>query len=133
MAERWGIIGSVIFHICTHEAWQQARVAGRYSPATLPVDGFVHCSDPGTVHLPANHLYAGRSDLVLLQIDPARLQAPVRWEPGSAEDPAGPWFPHVYGAISLGEVAAVHPLVPDAGGRFTPIQPDSLRPGLPPS
>jgi len=120
----WGIIGPVIFHICTEEDWQLARIAGTYTPAAMADDGFVHCSDPGTVHLPANHLYPGRTDLVLLQMDPARLDVPVRWEPGLAEDPAGPWFPHVYGPINVAAVVSVHPFRLNAGGRFTPVQPD---------
>lgn len=118
----------MIFHICTDEDWQRARVAGRYAPEGFAQDGFVHCSDPGTVHLPANHRYAGRTNLVLLQIDPARLQVPLRWEPGVAEDPAGPWFPHVYGSINLDAVVAVHPFQFNAAGRFTPVQPDPTRP-----
>lgn len=122
------IIGRVIFHICSDEEWQRARVAGRYTPEALPADGFVHCSDPGTVHLPANHLYASRTDLVLLQIDPARLKVPIRWEPGVSEDPAGPWFPHIYGSINLDAVVTVHPFRPNAGGRFTPVQPDPVPP-----
>ncbi len=114
----------MIFHICSDDEWQRARVAGRYAPEALAADGFVHCSDPGTVHLPANHLYAGRTDLVLLQIDPSRLTAPVRWEPGSADDAAGPWFPHIYGVVEVAAVVAVHPFRPNSGGGFTPVQPE---------
>ncbi|MDQ3715126.1 MAG: DUF952 domain-containing protein [Actinomycetota bacterium] len=102
-------------------------MAGRYVAEALLRDGFVHCSDPGTVHLPANRLYAERTDLVLLQIDPERLSVPVRWEPGINEDPAGPWFPHVYGEIALDAVVAVLPFVPNEGGGFTPVQPDPVR------
>lgn len=119
--------GGMLFHICTDEEWQQARVAGAYIAEALDRDGFVHCSDPGTVHLPANRLYAGRDDLVLLQIDPTRVSAPVKWEPGIDEDPDGPWFPHIYGSINLDAVVAVHPFVLNPGGRFTPVQPDPVR------
>ena len=72
----------MLFHICTDEEWQEARVAGVYVAEAMQRDGFVHCSDPGTVHLPANRLYNARTDLVLLQVDPARLSVPVTWEPG---------------------------------------------------
>lgn len=75
------------------------------------------------MHLPANHLYVGRSDLVVLQIDPAQLSVPVTWEPGIDEDPAGPWFPHIYGEINPDAVVAVHPFVPNNSGGFTPVQP----------
>ncbi|MGI8651215.1 MAG: DUF952 domain-containing protein [Geodermatophilaceae bacterium] len=118
----------MIFHICSDQEWQRARVTGSYAPEAFPADGFVHCSDPGTVHLPADYLYQGRADLVLLQIDPARLLEPVRWEPGDAEDPAGPWFPHVYGSVNVDAVVAVHPFQPNAGGHFTPVQPEPVTP-----
>ncbi len=117
----------MIFHICSDDEWQRALASGRYTPAALSEDGFVHCSDPGTVHLPANRLYGGRTDLVLLQIDPARVQLPLRWEPGVAEDPAGPWFPHIYGSINLDAVVAVLPFRPNSAGHFTPVQPDPVR------
>jgi uncharacterized protein (DUF952 family) len=79
-----------------------------YRAASLETEGFVHCSDFGTVHLPANRLFAGRTDLVLLEIDPAGLDVPVRWEPGVPAPPDGVWFPHVYGPIAPAAVVAVH-------------------------
>lgn len=119
------MITSVIFHICGSADWQRQSANDRYAPAALSEDGFVHCSDPGTVHLPANRLYAGRGDLVLLEVDPTRLDVPLRWEPGIVEDSSGPWFPHVYGSIPVDSVVAVHPFSPDADGRFEPRQPES--------
>nr|WP_245614544.1 DUF952 domain-containing protein [Actinokineospora inagensis] len=96
-------------HITTTAGWPVERVS--------PVDGdFVHCSDPGTVHLPANRLFAGRSDLVLLVVDPAGLD--VRWEPGDPPIPGGPWFPHVYGSIPAPSVVAVYPFPPGPDGLF---------------
>lgn len=115
----------MIVHIISTEDWSRARIAGRVTAPSLQTEGFIHCSDPGTVHLPADNLYATRTDLVLLQIDPARLgTVELRWEPGVAEDPAGPWFPHVYGAIPVEAIVAVHPFRPNTGGRFSPVQPD---------
>jgi uncharacterized protein (DUF952 family) len=69
------------------------------------------------VHLPANRLYAGRADLVLLVIDPALVDVAVRWEPGAPPDPLGAWFPHVYGPIPAAAVVAVHDF-PLAGDGF---------------
>jgi uncharacterized protein (DUF952 family) len=109
----------MILHACPKVAWDSALAAGGYAGDTLETEGFVHCSDPGTVHLPLTALFAGRTDLVLLAIDPALVTVPVRWEPGDPADPAGtPWFPHVYGPIPVDAVTAVHDLVPEPDGSF---------------
>ncbi|HEV8556496.1 MAG TPA: DUF952 domain-containing protein [Actinophytocola sp.] len=84
------------------------RPGESYRAASLQTEGFVHCSDFGTVHLPADRLFAGRTDLVLLEIDPARLDVPVCWEPGVPASPDGVRFPHVYGPIPAAAVVAVH-------------------------
>lgn len=109
----------MILHACPRAAWDSALAAGGYAGDTLETEGFVHCSDPGTVHLPLTALFAGRTDLVLLAIDPSRLTVPVRWEPGDPADPTGtPWFPHVYGPIPVDAVVAAHDLVPEPDGSF---------------
>jgi uncharacterized protein (DUF952 family) len=107
----------VILHIISREDWAAARAAGQVTAPSLATVGFVHCSDPGTVHLPAGALYAGRIDLLLLEIDPTRLGVPLRWEPGDA-DPAGPWFPHVFGPIPVSAVVAAHDYPPNPDGGF---------------
>lgn len=110
----------MILHICSAAEW----TGQEYRVPSLETDGFIHCSDPGTVHLPANALYAGRIDLVLLEIDPARLNVPMRWEPGVPPSPAGIWFPHVYGPINPDAVVAVHDFLPGPEGTFQP--PDGI-------
>lgn len=106
----------VIVHICGRGDWE--RAGARYAADSLGAVGFLHCSDPGTAHLPANALYAGRTDLVLLEIDPARLDVPLRWEPGDPPHPAGVWFPHVYGSLPREAVVAVHDFPPDGDDCF---------------
>jgi uncharacterized protein (DUF952 family) len=103
----------VILHIA---ARNEFRSGEPYRAASLDTEGFVHCSDFGTVHLPANRLFAGRTDLILLEIDPARLDVPLRWEPGVPQSPNGVWFPHVYGPIQPAAVVAVHEFPPSADG-----------------
>jgi uncharacterized protein (DUF952 family) len=103
-------------HICPRGHWDTA--GERYSAGSLDSVGFVHCSDFGTAHLPANALFAGRRDLVLLQIDPGRLDVPLRWEEGNPPDPAGLYFPHVYGSVPRDAVVGVHEFPPGDDGRF---------------
>lgn len=118
---------AVILHLCTAGELAAARAEGARRPPSLDEVGFVHCSDPGTVHLPAARLFAGRTDVVVLVLDTERLAAggvPVRWEPGvgaqGVEDPRGPWFPHAYGPLPMEAVVAVHALAPEPDGTFRP-------------
>ncbi|HVW40414.1 MAG TPA: DUF952 domain-containing protein [Amycolatopsis sp.] len=104
----------MILHICPAANWTGAD----YRASSLAEVGFIHCSDPGTTHLAANARYRGRTDLVLLEIDPARLGVPVRWEDGDPPHPAGIRFPHVYGPVRAEAVVAVHPFPPDPDGTF---------------
>jgi uncharacterized protein (DUF952 family) len=112
---------SVLVHLCSADDWRNAQVRGEHRPDSLNGGGFVHLSTPEQVHLPANRLYAGRTDLVLLRIDPARLSSPVRWEPGVATDPDSMVFPHMYGPLPAAAVISVTPYRPDANGRFAPV------------
>lgn len=106
-----------VLHMCPAGDWEAVPAGGEYRASSLDDVGFVHCSDRGTVHLPANRLYPGRTDLVLLEIDTAGLD--VRWEPPvPSESGAGPWFPHVYEPIPVATVVAVHEFPPGADGSF---------------
>lgn len=112
---------SVLVHLCSEDDWGAAQAAGELRPDSLDTVGFVHLSTPEQVHLPATRLFAGRTDLVLLRIDPARLTFPVRWEPGVPTDPAAMVFPHLYGALPLEAVINVTHYRPDDDGRFAPV------------
>jgi uncharacterized protein (DUF952 family) len=109
---------SVLLHICTAEEWQHAREVGEHRPPSLDDVGFVHLSAVEQVHLPANRLYPGRTDLVLLWCDPALLGAPVRWEPGVPSDPAAMLFPHLYGPLPVAAVTSVTAYLPGDDGTF---------------
>jgi uncharacterized protein (DUF952 family) len=111
-----------LLHICAAADWAAAQRVGEHRPDSLRDAGFVHLSTPGQVHLPANRLYRGRNDLLLLHIDPARLEAPVRWEAGVATDPASDVFPHLYGPLPVAAVTAVTEYRAGPDGRFAPFQ-----------
>ncbi|MGO4445827.1 DUF952 domain-containing protein [Mycobacterium sp. 2YAF39] len=112
---------AVLVHICGAEEWGSAQADGELRPASLDTNGFVHLSTPEQVHLPANRLYAGRTDLVLLRVDPALLCSPVRWEPGVPSDPAGMVFPHLFGPLPVKAVISVTSYRPDADGKFAAV------------
>lgn len=110
-----------IYHIVRRDTWEQARAAGRYAPASLADEGFIHCSYPSQILMPANLLYRGQRGLVLLRIDPALVSSPVRQDTvavvrGGME--AEEAFPHIYGPLNPDAVMAVIPFPPQADGRF---------------
>ncbi|MDM4142951.1 MULTISPECIES: DUF952 domain-containing protein [Mycobacterium] len=112
-------VPDVLVHLCGTEQWARARRLGGILPEDAGGD-FIHLSTPDQVHLPANRLYRGRDDLVLLHIDPTRLAAPVRWELGVPTDPESMLFPHLYGPLPLAAVVRVTAYPPGDDGTFGP-------------
>jgi uncharacterized protein (DUF952 family) len=112
---------AVLVHLCSTDEWSSAEARGVLTPESLSSAGFIHLSTPQQVHLPANRLYRGRDDLVLLHIDPARLDAPIRWEPGVPTDPESMRFPHLYGPLPVSAVINVTGYRPGADGSFPPL------------
>lgn len=111
----------LLVHMCTAADWAAALEAGEVRPAAPGDTGFVHLSTQQQVHLPANRVFAGRRDVKVLYVDPRRLAAPLRWEPGVPGDPSAMLFPHLYGPLPLGAVVQVADYLPDADGRFAPL------------
>jgi uncharacterized protein (DUF952 family) len=112
---------AVLLHLISSDEWSSAKTEGELRPESLSSAGFIHLSTPEQVHLPADRLYRGRDDLLLLHIDPARLDAPLRWESGVATDPESMLFPHLYGALPVSAVINVTSYRPGADGSFPPV------------
>ena len=115
----------LLVHLCGRREWDAARAVGQVCPESLQDVGFVHLSTQQQVHLPANRIFAGRTDLMMLYVDRAELVAPLRWEPGVPGDPESMLFPHLYGALPVSAVRAVRAYRPDPDGRFPPVIPRS--------
>ena len=110
----------VLVHLTTPAEWRVALAAGSVATPSLLADGFIHLSSPEQVQLPAERLFRGRPDTLLLVLDPDRLASPVRWEPGMPTDPASMTFPHLYGPLPVSAVTSVLPYPPAADGAFEP-------------
>lgn len=109
---------TVLLHLVREADWARLQQAGRVDP--LPGVGFVHLSTPQQVHLPANRLFAGADDLLLLVLDPERIGPEVRWEPGVPGDPESMRFPHAYGSVGVDAVDRVLPYRPGPDGYRPP-------------
>ena len=113
---------SVVFHIISRDSWHEAQGHGTYVPDGYDHEGFIHLSGRAQILRPANLLYRGRNDLVLLEINSSALRAELRYEPGShGEDEL---FPHLYGPLNIDAVVGVHDFPCQPDGSFT--MPDGL-------
>jgi uncharacterized protein (DUF952 family) len=108
----------MIYHITPLTDWQRAQQAGQYATASLDNEGFIHASNREQVENTAKLFYHGQTGLVLLAIDPARLRAELRYEPGTTAQHKVALFPHVYGPINLDAVVQVLPFEPLPDGSF---------------
>jgi len=86
------------YHITTGSAWSAGQKSGEYRADSLEREGIIHCSTATQVLRVANTYYTGQQGLVILMIDPTRLQAEVRWEPGTDKDDE--LFPHIHGPLN---------------------------------
>jgi uncharacterized protein (DUF952 family) len=100
-----------ILHLTERSLWEAARARGTYEMSTrgrtLQEEGFIHCSTRAQLPRVASFLYGsydGPDELVVLVVDPARLDAPLKYE---APEPGGEEFPHVYGPIPVAAVVDV--------------------------
>lgn len=107
-----GLTGpSRIFHVATDPEWQGALGGHSITPASLASEGFVHCSTAAQLPDVLARFYPGRDDVWILEIDPAQLDAELRWEAPAHPDGSPNTdvegherFPHVYGPIPLAAV-----------------------------
>jgi len=127
---------TLILHLASNAAWLAAvgpaglwrGKAGVYHADSLSTEGFIHCSKPAQIVGVANTFYRGQKGLVLLVIDPSKLEPELKWEPPAEPEPThargGELFPHLYGPLNLDAVTDVIPFEPDGDGNFT--LPESL-------
>jgi poly(3-hydroxyoctanoate) depolymerase len=96
---------TTIFHLVDPAEWDRAGGAGKYAPASLAGEGFIHFSKGDQLLRTADRFFAGREDVLVVAVRREAIGAPVRFEIADGER-----FPHVYGALNLDAVAEVVPL-----------------------
>lgn len=101
-----------VFHVSPRARWLHLGPDEPYTDPSLGTQGFIHCSTADQLGptLAAHFSGIDRAHLVVLEIDPGRLSAPLRWEPapGAAEG-RDQMFPHVYGPIDRVAIVSSRP------------------------
>lgn len=104
-----------IYHITTRKEWTQAQESGVYKGDTLQIEGFIHCSTREQFIQVANLRFTSRQDLILLCINPDRIDAVIRYEnlEGGTD-----LYPHIYGPLNTTAVLQAIEFHPSADGIF---------------
>ena len=103
-----------LFHLALKGDWEQAQDSGTYQWSTrgmrLTEVGFIHCSWQEQVPKTFERFYADAGEIVLLEIDPTRLNSPLRAD----AIPTGELFPHLYGPLPIEAVRSITPYGSDS-------------------
>ena len=103
-----------LFHLALKGDWEQAQDSGTYQWSTrgmrLTEVGFIHCSWQEQVPKTFERFYADAGEIVLLEIDPIRLNSPLRAD----AIPTGELFPHLYGPLPIEAVRSITPYGSDS-------------------
>lgn len=104
----------MVYKICTTNEWAQLQNKKQFfgSPDDLR-DGFIHLSASDQVARTAAKFFAGRTDLILLAVNPRRLADDLKWETSAS----GSTYPHLYAPLSIDAVTSATPLALDTSGR----------------
>lgn len=102
-----------VYKICTAALWTDAERERVFRGAPVDIaDGYIHFSSAEQVAETLTKHFAGQADLLLIEVDTARLGDALKWEPSRG----GALFPHLYGVLDLDAVTRVVPLPLGADG-----------------
>lgn len=105
----------IAYKIVDAAEWRAAVADGRYDGAPVDLaDGYIHMSTEAQLAETARRHFAGRGNLLLLDVDLNQLGDDVVWEPSRG----GALFPHLYAPLPVSAVLATRTLNVDAEGRM---------------
>ncbi|MGY2132014.1 DUF952 domain-containing protein [Hymenobacter sp. HD11105] len=107
----------MIYRIAELADWQTAQQTGFFVSADLRAEGFIHASELYQVEATANRYYAGRTDIILLELDESELwvaAVPVKREYAQARND---YFPHVFAPIPLAAIVRALPFQTEPDGQ----------------
>ena len=106
-------MSAVAYKLVDRAEWEAARAAGAYAGSAVDLaDGYIHMSSAAQLAETARRHYAGRSDLVLVEVALAPLGEALKWEASRGGD----LFPHLFAPLPVSAAREERGLSVDAGG-----------------
>jgi len=106
----------IAYKIVDAAEWRAAVAEGRYDGAAVDLaDGYIHMSTEAQLAETARRHFAGRTNLLLLNVDLSRFGDDLIWEPSRG----GELFPHLYAPLPVATVTASRALSVTADGEMT--------------
>ena len=94
----------MIYHLTQRAHWREQDRENHYRHPSLEREGFIHFSTKAQLAGTARAYFRGQRDLALIEIDPDRLVAELRWENTSGGESL---FPHLFGPLNREAVIRV--------------------------
>lgn len=105
----------VAWKILSVADWKLMLAEGRYEGSSVDLaDGYIHLSAADQLEATAAKHYAGKMDLMLVEVDLTVLADDVVWEPSRG----GALFPHIYGVLPVSATRNPRPLSVSADGQM---------------
>lgn len=105
----------MIYHIAKAKDWDLAQEGKVYKPASLKTARFIHAATKHQLtKLVRSGTFTSEHQWILLTLDPLKVQAEIRYEPG--DDTPGfksqpnELFPHIYGPLNLDAIVKAEQL-----------------------
>ena len=106
-------MSAVAYKLVDRSEWTEALAAGAYAGSAVDLaDGYVHMSTASQLAETARRHYAGKSDLVLVEVALAPLGEALKWEASRGGD----LFPHLFAPLPATADAPQRGLSVDADG-----------------
>lgn len=103
---------SRLYKIISREDWEAAQQKGVLEGAGIDLrDGYIHLSTADQTPETLRLHFAGRTDLIILQLESSQFGDELKWE----EARGGQQFPHLYAPLDVSKVLKCEmlPLGPD--------------------
>lgn len=115
-----------IYHLTRAGEWQAAAQTAFYTPSAFESDRFIHLCERDEILKVAERYFHAQPGLVLLQVNPLKVSAPIQYEDLLG---GGVSYPHIYGALETAAVEHVFDFNPNPDGSFT--LPEDLSAAIP--